>query len=42
MLIFIAKDDRKDIIVPGANEVRAGWFTADVTSGIRTANGIAV
>lgn len=36
VLIYIAKDDRKDIIVPGVNEARAGWFTADVTRGIRT------
>jgi hypothetical protein len=35
ILIYIAKGDRKDIIVPGVNEARAGWFTADVTRGIR-------
>jgi uncharacterized membrane protein YgcG len=35
VLIFIAKDDRKDIIVPDRAGRQAGWFTPDVTAGIR-------
>jgi uncharacterized protein len=35
VLIFIAKDDRKDIIVPDRAGAQAGWFTPDVTRGIR-------
>jgi uncharacterized membrane protein YgcG len=36
VLIYIARDDRKDIIVPDAAGVRAGWFTPDVIRSIRT------
>jgi uncharacterized protein len=35
VLIFIAKSDRRDIIVPDRAGVQAGWFTPDVTRGIR-------
>jgi uncharacterized protein len=35
VLIFIAKTDRRDIIVPDNAGVQAGWFTPDVTRGIR-------
>ncbi len=37
VLIFIAKAERKDYILPDAAGLRAGWFTTDVTSSIRTA-----
>jgi uncharacterized membrane protein YgcG len=36
VLIFIARDDRRDIIVPDRAGVQAGWFTPDVLRGIRT------
>jgi uncharacterized protein len=36
VLIFIARDDRKDIIVPDRAGVQAGWFTPDVLRSIRT------
>jgi uncharacterized membrane protein YgcG len=36
VLIFIARDDRKDIIVPDRAGVAAGWFTSDVLRSIRT------
>jgi uncharacterized protein len=36
VLIFIARDDRKDIIVPDRAGVQAGWFTSDVLRSIRT------
>jgi len=35
VLIYIAKDDRRDIIVPDESGARAGWFTPDVLRGIR-------
>jgi uncharacterized protein len=35
VLIFIAKDDRKDIIVPDRAGAQSGWFTPDVLRGIR-------
>ncbi|HKE38083.1 MAG TPA: TPM domain-containing protein, partial [Candidatus Baltobacteraceae bacterium] len=35
VLIFIARDDRKDIIVPDRAGAQAGWFTPDVLRGIR-------
>ncbi|HEY1429440.1 MAG TPA: TPM domain-containing protein [Candidatus Tumulicola sp.] len=35
VLIFIAKDDRRDIIVPDAAGVSAGWFTRDTLDSIR-------
>jgi uncharacterized membrane protein YgcG len=35
VLIFIARDDRRDIIVPDRAGVQAGWFTPDVLRGIR-------
>jgi uncharacterized membrane protein YgcG len=35
VLIFIARDDRKDIIVPDRAGEQAGWFTPDVLRGIR-------
>jgi uncharacterized protein len=35
VLIFIARSDRKDIIVPDRAGAQAGWFTPDVTRGIR-------
>jgi uncharacterized membrane protein YgcG len=37
VLIFIARDDRKDIIVPDRAGSRAGWFTPDVLRSIRAA-----
>jgi uncharacterized membrane protein YgcG len=37
VLIFIARDDRRDIIVPDRAGVQAGWFTPDVLRSIRTA-----
>jgi uncharacterized membrane protein YgcG len=37
VLIFIARDDRRDIIVPDRAGARAGWFTPDVLRSIRTA-----
>lgn len=37
VLIFIARNDRRDIIVPDRAGARAGWFTADVLRSIRTA-----
>jgi len=36
VLIFIARDDRRDIIVPDRAGVRAGWFTPEVLRSIRT------
>ncbi len=36
VLIFIARDDRRDIIVPDRAGVQAGWFTPDVLRSIRT------
>ncbi len=36
VLIFIARDDRKDIIVPDRSGAQAGWFTPDVLRSIRT------
>jgi uncharacterized membrane protein YgcG len=36
VLIFIARDDRRDIIVPDRAGQQAGWFTPDVLSSIRT------
>lgn len=36
VLIFIARDDRRDIIVPDRTGVQAGWFTPDVLRDIRT------
>lgn len=35
VLIFIARSDRKDIIVPDRAGAQAGWFTPDVTRSIR-------
>ena len=35
VLIFIAKDDRRDIIVPDHAGVQAGWFDADTLRSIR-------
>lgn len=35
VLIFIARSDRKDIVVPDRAGRQAGWFTPDVTRGIR-------
>ncbi len=37
VLIYIARDDRRDIIVPDRAGVQAGWFTPDMLSSIRTA-----
>jgi uncharacterized protein len=37
VLIFIARDDRRDIIVPDRAGVQAGWFTPDVLRSIRIA-----
>lgn len=37
VLIFISKGDRKDIVIPDAAGVRAGWFTLDTTHSIRQA-----
>ncbi|MGA8535496.1 MAG: TPM domain-containing protein, partial [Candidatus Tumulicola sp.] len=36
VLIYIARDDRKDIIVPDRAGSQAGWFTPDVVRSIRT------
>jgi uncharacterized membrane protein YgcG len=36
VLIFIARDDRRDIIVPDRAGAQAGWFTPDVLASIRT------
>jgi uncharacterized protein len=36
VLIFIARDDRRDIIVPDRAGTQAGWFTTDVLRSIRT------
>ena len=36
VLIFIARDDRRDIIVPDRAGAQAGWFTSDVLRSIRT------
>ena len=36
VLIFIARDDRRDIIVPDRAGAQAGWFTPDVLRSIRT------
>jgi len=36
ILIFIARDDRRDIIVPDAAGVEAGWFTRDTLDSIRS------
>lgn len=36
VLIFIARDDRRDIIVPDRVGSQAGWFTPDVLRSIRT------
>ncbi len=36
VLVYIARDDRKDIIVPDRAGVAAGWFTPDVLRSIRT------
>ena len=35
VLIFIAKDDRRDIIVPDAAATSSGWFTRDTLDTIR-------
>jgi uncharacterized membrane protein YgcG len=37
VLVFIARDDRRDIIVPDRAGARAGWFTSDVLRDIRSA-----
>ncbi len=37
ILIFIARDDRRDIIVPDRVASQSGWFTPDVLRSIRTA-----
>jgi uncharacterized protein len=37
VLIFIAHDDRRDIIVPDRAGVQAGWFTPEILRQIRTA-----
>lgn len=37
VLVFIAREDRRDIIVPDRAGARAGWFTPDVLRSIRTA-----
>ncbi len=36
VLIFVARDDRKDIILPDRAGAQAGWFTPDVLRSIRT------
>jgi uncharacterized protein len=36
VLIFIARDDRRDIIVPDRAGTQTGWFTPDVLRSIRT------
>ncbi len=35
VLIFVARDDRRDIIVPDRAGAQAGWFTPDVLRSIR-------
>ncbi len=37
VLIFIARNERRDMIVPDRAGVQAGWFTPDVLAQIRTA-----
>ena len=37
ILIFVARDDRRDIIVPDPAGVQAGWFPANTLREIRTA-----
>lgn len=37
VLIFVARDDRRDIILPDRAGTQAGWFTPAVTREIRTA-----
>jgi len=37
VLVYVARDDRRDIIVPDSAGARAGWFTPDVLGSIRTA-----
>jgi uncharacterized membrane protein YgcG len=37
VLIFIARDDRRDIILPDRAGAQAGWFTPDVLRSIRQA-----
>ena len=37
VLIFIARDDRRDIIVPDHAGVQAGWFPPDTLREVRTA-----
>ncbi|MBC5816470.1 MAG: TPM domain-containing protein [Candidatus Eremiobacteraeota bacterium] len=39
VLLFIAKDDRKDIIIPDAAGTRAGWFSPSVFAPIYSAMG---
>ena len=36
VLIFIARDDRRDMIVPDAAGAEAGWFTRDTLDSIRS------
>ncbi len=36
VLIFVARDDRRDVIVPDRAGVQAGWFTPEVLRSIRT------
>jgi uncharacterized protein len=36
VLVFIARDDRRDIIVPDRAGAQPGWFTPDVLRSIRT------
>jgi uncharacterized protein len=36
VLVFIARDDRRDIIVPDRAGAQAGWFSPDVLRSIRT------
>jgi uncharacterized membrane protein YgcG len=36
VLVFVARDDRRDIIVPDRAGAQAGWFTPDVLRSIRT------
>ncbi|MHB8146390.1 MAG: TPM domain-containing protein [Vulcanimicrobiaceae bacterium] len=35
VIVFIAKNDRHDIILPGRAEVQSGWFTRDTVASIR-------
>ena len=37
VIVYIAKNDRRDIILPGRAEVQAGWFTRDTVASIRQA-----